>query len=490
MNYFDPSGPAAELGQLSLAELSRRIKGGEISCLEAVEGYLERIAAYDGADKLNAFITVAADEARAEAARLDGLLAEGTYLGPLHGIPIALKDNLDTAGMRTTGGSKVLADHVPSRDANVVARLKAAGAIILGKTNMHEFAFGITSNNPHYGPARNPHDGTRIAGGSSGGSAVAVATGLCAGALGSDTGGSIRIPSALCGCVGLKPTLGRVGRGGMMSLSSTFDCIGPITRTAEDAALILAAIAGPDERDAHASDQPIPDYTPQTSGWEGVRLGVPRPFFYEDNDPAVAEALEQALNKMADAGAELVELSIDDVGGATPAGFAVVLTETIHLMNDYLGQLDPPFNLNVADILDQLGADVAGVLGSQVASEGAAPVPGYAYLDAVRTFRHAFQAKMAAALDGVDALVIPTTPLPAAPIGDDAETMLNGRMLDTFGTFIRYTFFASIAGLPAITVPAGTNAAGLPIGMQLVGKPWDEATLLRLAHAWLGIPIK
>lgn len=482
MNYLDPTGPAAELGQLSLAELSRRIKNREISSLEAVNGYLERIAAYDGADKLNAFITVAADEARAEAARLDGLLADGTYLGPLHGVPIALKDNLDTAGIRTTGGSKVLADHVPSRDANVVARLKAAGAIILGKTNMHEFAFGITTNNPHYGPARNPYDATRIAGGSSGGSAVAVAAGLCAGALGTDTGGSIRIPSALCGCVGLKPTLGRVGRGGMMYLSSTFDCIGPITRSAEDAALMLAAIAGPDERDVEASDKAIPDYTPQTSGWEGIRLGVPRPFFYEDNDPAVADALEQALNKMAEAGAELVELSIDDVAAAVPPGFAIVLTETIHLMNDYLSQVDPP--LNVADILDQLGPDVAGVMGSQIGSESAAPVPGYAYLDAVRTFRHAFQAQMAAALDGVDALVIPTTPLPAAPIGDDAETMLNGRMGDTFGTFVRYTFFVSIAGLPAITVPAGSNAAGLPIGMQFVGKPWHEATLLRLAHAW------
>jgi Asp-tRNA(Asn)/Glu-tRNA(Gln) amidotransferase A subunit family amidase len=483
---FDPNGPMADLARLSLADLSTRIQRREISCREAVEGYLTRISAYDGPEGLNAFITGSADQAQAEAARLDQLLDRGTYLGPLHGVPVAVKDNLDTAGLRTTGGSKVLAHHVPATDATVVARLKAAGAIVLGKTNMHEFAFGITTNNPHYGPAHNPHDRSRITGGSSGGSAAAVAAGLCAGAIGTDTGGSIRIPSALCGCIGLKPTLGRVGRGGLMYLSSTCDCIGPITRSAEDAALILSAIAGADERDPGASTEAVPAYAPlDTAGWEGVRLGVPRHFFYEGNDPAVAQAMGNALERMAGAGAEPVDVEVGGLEDVIPAGFAIVLAETVHLLGAYLRQVEPPVNL--ADVLDQLGPDVREILGGQVGPE-AAPIPGYVYLDAVRTFREAFQANMAAALRDVDALVIPTTPLPAAPIGDDAETMLNGQMVETFGTFIRYTFLVNIAGNPAITVPVGSSDTGLPIGMQFIGHPWQEAKLLHLAHAWESQP--
>jgi len=483
MKHFDSNGPASELARTSALALGNRIKAREVSCLEAVNGYLERIAAYN--DGLGAFITVAADEARAEAKRLDQLLAKGVYLGPLHGIPIAVKDNLDTAGIPTTGGSRALAKNLPAKDAEAVARLKAAGAVILGKTNMHELAFGITGNNPHYGAARNPYDHTRIAGGSSGGSAIAAAAGLAAAAIGTDTGGSIRIPAALCGCVGLKPTWGRVGRGGLMYLSSTLDCIGPITRNAEDAALILAAIAGSagnDERDSDASTLPVPDYTPQETNWQGVRLGVPRSHFYQDNDPSVAQVLDAALGKMDAAGAELIDVAIDDIPGSVPHGFAIVFAETIHLLGEYLCQLDPP--LQIADILGQLGPDVAGVLGSQV-GEDAAPMPAHAYLDAVRVFRPAFQAKLNAALQDIDALVVPATPIPAAPIGEDAETMVNGRMEQTFATFIRHTFFANIAGLPAVTVPAGKNAAGLPVGMQFVGKHWQESGLLKLARAWL-----
>jgi Asp-tRNA(Asn)/Glu-tRNA(Gln) amidotransferase A subunit family amidase len=473
----------AELAHLSVAELSRRIEQREISCREAVEGYLARIAAYDGAEGLNAFITVAADEARAEADRLDQLLADGTHLGPLHGIPLAIKDNLDTAGIKTTGGTKALANHTPSSDAHVVAKLKEAGAIVLGKTNMHEFAFGITSNNPHFGPVRNPHDPTRIAGGSSGGSAAAVAAGLCPAAIGTDTGGSIRIPAAVCGTVGLKPTLGRVGRGGLMYLATTFDCIGPITHTATDAALILQAIAGSDPRDAAASTETPPAFLPKGGSWRGVRLGVPRDFFYEDNDPAVTQAMEEALQKMEGAGAELVEVRLEGAEGIVPAGFAIVLPESVHLINGYLRQLDSP--LNLADILDQLGPEVGGILGSQVGAEGAAPIPGYVYLDAVRGFRTMFQANMAATLAGVDALVTPTTPLPASPIGEDAETMLNERMVETFGAFIRYTFLVNMAGNPALSVPVGKTETGLPLGLQFIGAHWAEAKLLQLGQTWL-----
>ncbi|MEM7344840.1 MAG: amidase [Chloroflexota bacterium] len=484
LNVFDPNGPAAELSHLSLTSLSAKIEAKEISCRAAVEGYLARIEAYDSHDGLNAFITVTADMALAEADRLDQLLADGTHLGPLHGIPIAIKDNLDTAGIRTTGGCQALDGHIPTADAQVVARLKQAGAIILGKTNMHELAYGITSNNPHYGPVRNPYDLTRIAGGSSGGSAAAVASGLCAGALGTDTGGSIRIPAALCGLVGLKPTVGRVGRGGLMYLSNTMDCIGPMTHTIEDAAFLLNAMTGIDSRDSAASVESAPHYTPDEADWRGIRLGIPCRFFYEDNAPEVAQAMEQALKHMEAAGAEIIEVDLDyDPENLRPASSAIVLSETIHLLADYLQTLETP--LTVAEILPHLGQDVAASLGSQVGFKTSSPIPGYAYLDALNKVRPKIQASFEQALADVDALVTPTTPLAAAPIGDDEETLLNERRVGTFGAFIRYTSPSNMTGFPALTVPLQATEEGLPLGLQFLGKPWREAKLLRLGHNWM-----
>lgn len=314
---------------------------------------------------------------------------------------------------------------------------------------------------------------------------MAVAAGLCAAALGTDTGGSVRIPSALCGCVGLKATNGRIDCGGLMFLSTTCDCVGPITRTAEDVALMLHVLAGSDDRDGDAADRPALDATVDDVPWEDVRLGVLREYFYEDNDSAVTTALKSALDRMASAGAGIVEVQADGLEEllrqATPTGFALVLPESVHLINRYLETADPPRDL--AEILEELGPDVQAALGSQIGSD-AAPVPGHVYFDAVNSFQPALRSAMEAALQDVDALVTPTTPLPAAPIGDDAETMLNGRTVETFNTFIRYTFPVNMAGLPAITVPAGTNDSGLPIGMQFIGPAWEEKTLLRLAHAW------
>ncbi len=482
MTFADPNGPAAELAQLSLMELSDRIAAKQMSCWEAVEGYLARIEAYDGSDGINAYITVAADEALAEADRLDALLAEGIHLGPLHGVPIAIKDNLETASLKTTGGSTILVENVPATDATAVAKLKEAGAIILGKTNMHELAFGITSNNPHYGPVRNPYDLSRIAGGSSGGSGAAVVAGLCAAAIGTDTGGSIRIPAALCGAIGLKPTLGRVGRGGLIALSETCDCIGPITKTAEDAALVLQALIGPDERDPITASDATANFQPNTGSWQGVRLGIPRGLFYDDLDPAVTEVMDQALKQMENAGATLVEVRIDGLDGVVPSGFAIVLSETVHLLGGYLGRLDPP--LTIPDILDQLGPDVNAILGGQVGPE-AQPIPGHVYLDSVNTFRSALTVSFLSALDRVDALVTPTVPLPAAPIGQDAEVSHNRQNAPTFLTYVRNTFPVSLAGLPALTVPVGHNETGLPLGMQFIGQPWQEAKLLQLGHNWM-----
>ena len=319
-----------DLATLSAAQLAKRIRDRQLSIKELTQAYLDRIAKYDGRDGINAFITLDREGALKEAERLDGVLRQGRVLGPLHGIPLAVKDNLDTAGLRTTGGSKILEKWVPKVDATAVWRLRQAGCVVLGKTNMHEFAFGITTNNPHYGPTRNPYDRTRIPGGSSGGSGAAVASGFCAAAVGTDTGGSVRIPAALCGAVGLKPTLGRVGRGGMMYLSTTRDVIGPMARTVEDAALLLRAMAGPDPRDMDADPESAPNYSRGLArGLKGIRIGVPRKYFYEDNHPDVARLTEQALKDMERLGATLVDVEVKNLDLALPTGFAIVLPEAI-----------------------------------------------------------------------------------------------------------------------------------------------------------------
>ena len=471
------------LSSLSMAELWRQLRTRKISAKEVVQAYLDRIAKHDGRDGINAYITVDREGALKEAERLDGLMKEGRPPAALHGIPIAVKDNLDTAGLRTTGGSKILERWVPQEDANAVWRLRQAGCVILGKTNMHEFAFGITTNNPHYGPTRNPYDRTRIPGGSSGGSGAAVASGFCAAAVGTDTGGSVRIPAALCGAVGLKPTLGRVGRGGMMYLSTTRDVIGPMTRTVEDAALLLAAMAGADPRDMDAEVKSAPNYARGLGrGLRGVRIGVPRKYFYEENHPDVQRLTELALKEMERLGATLVEVEVKNLDLALPTGFAIVLPEAIFAMETYLKQMDPQATID--KYLPQFGPDVQGILGGQKGTDKAKPVPGYAYLEAMNTNRPRVQAGFKEALAKVDALVTPTTPLPAAKIGEDAEVELLGKKVNTFFTFIKDCDPVSVAGYPALSVPAGWSADGLPVGIQIVGRPWEEGRILRIGYAY------
>ncbi|HET7876137.1 MAG TPA: amidase [Methylomirabilota bacterium] len=475
--------PADELAQLSAAELANRLRTRQLSVKELVGVHLDRIGRYDGRDGLNAFITVDREGALKEAERLDGLLKQGRLLGPLHGLPLAVKDNLDTAGLRTTGGSKILEQWVPKEDASVVKRLRAAGCVILGKTNMHEFAFGITTNNPHWGPTRNPYDRTRIPGGSSGGSGAAVAAGLCAAAVGTDTGGSVRIPAALCGGVGLKPTLGRVGRGGMMYLSFTRDVVGPMTRTVEDAGLLLRAMAGPDPRDMDAEGGVVPSYgRGLLKGLRGVRIGVPRRYFYEGNHPEVDRLTEQALKDMQGLGATLVDVEVKNLDIALPTGFAIVLPEAIYAMEAYLRQMDPAATID--KYLPQFGPDVQAILGGQKGTAETKPVTGYAYLEALHANRPKVQAGFREALAQVDALVTPTTPLPAAKIGEDAETELLGKKVNTFFTFIKDCDPVSVAGYPALSVPAGFTADGLPVGIQIIGRPWEEARILKIGYAY------
>ncbi|MDH7500036.1 MAG: amidase family protein [candidate division NC10 bacterium] len=475
-----------DLADSSLYELSQRIQRGEITSRHLVETYLDRIRRLDGPNGLNAYITVAEEEALRRAEELDRLAQQKKFQGPLHGLPIAVKDNLDTEDMPTTGGSQILMGWRPPQDAHVVQRLRKAGAIILGKTNMHEFAFGITTNNPHYGPTRNPYDPTCIPGGSSGGSAAAVAAALCAGAIGTDTGGSVRIPAALCGVVGLKPTLGRVGRGGMMYLSFMRDVIGPLTRTVMDSALILEVIAGSDPRDPESQPHRLPPLLSpllkEAPSLRGRKFGVPRKYFFEVIHPDTQEVMERALRKIQSLGAKIKEVEVKHMDLATPTGFNIVLTECIYLMEDYLRAFDPEATID--KYLDQMGPDVKGVLGSQKGTPDSKPVPGYVYAQSVREDRRKMIAGFQEALRGLDALLLPTTPLPAAKIGDDVETELQGQRVNTFLTFIRNCDPISVVGYPAITVPAGYSKDGLPIGLQMVARPWEEGHLLRMAYAF------
>ena len=469
------------LAQSSLLDLSKMVHKGEISSQELVELYLGRIRRFGGRKGINAYITVAGDEALKQAEQLDKLAKQKKFKGPLHGIPLAVKDNLDTKDIRTTGGSKILASWIPPTNAHVVNKLQEAGAIILGKTNMHEFAFGITTNNPFYGPTRNPYDPTRIPGGSSGGSAAAVASGFCAGAIGTDTGGSVRIPASLCNLVGLKPTLGRVGRGGMMCLSFTRDVIGPMTRTVMDSALMLKVMAGKDSGDPESSGDPVPNYMSLLKGdLKGKRFGVPGKYFFEDIHSETRTAIDEAIRRIQNLGGVVKDVEVKHMDIATSTGFNIVLAECIYLLENYLRWFNP--KATIAEYLDQMGPDVKAVLGGQIGMPKSKPVPGYVYAKSVREDRNKMIAGFKEAMTNVDALLLPTTPLPASKIGEDVETDLEGKKVNTFLTFIKDCDPVSVVGYPAITVPAGYTRTGLPIGLQIVARPFEEAKLLQVAH--------
>jgi aspartyl-tRNA(Asn)/glutamyl-tRNA(Gln) amidotransferase subunit A len=472
-----------DLENLSLDQLSKMIRKGEVRAKTLVEAYLERIQKYDRPNGINAYITVAADEALKQAEELDTLAQKKRFRGSLHGLPIAVKDILDTKGIRTTGGSKILSSWIPPEDAHVVKKLKEAGAIILGKTNTHEFAFGITTNNPHYGPTRNPYDFSRIPGGSSGGSGAATAAALCGGAIGSDTGGSIRIPAALCGVVGLKPTLGRVGRTGSMYLSFTRDVIGPMTRTVMDSAIILEAIAGKDPGDSGSSLKPVPRYTALLKGGlRGKRFGVPKKYIYEVIHPDTEKVMDESLGKIRKMGGVINEVEIKHIDQAYAADFNVVISEAVYFIENYLKAFDPQATID--KYLDQMGPDVKELFGRQKGTPGSNPVPGYLYVKTLREECNKMISGFHEVLSDVDGLLFPTTPLPAAKIGEDIETELQGKKVSTFLTYIRNCMPMNVVGYPAISVPAGYSQTGLPIGLEIVTRPWEEDKLLSMAYAF------
>ena len=343
---MDPS----ELVFLSIADAAELVAGRQLSPVEIVDAHLRRIDATDGA--LNSFITLLRDESMAAAREAEGAIASGGYIGPLHGLPIGLKDLYYTKGIRTTMGSKIMGEFVPDADAAVTERFHAAGAIVIGKLQMHEFALGATSENPHYGPAHNPWDTGRMTGGSSGGSGSAVASGQCMGALGSDTGGSVRIPASLCGIVGLKPTFGRVSRYGVYPLSWSFDTVGPMTRTVRDAALVLNAIAGHDSRDLSSSRRPTEDFAERLEdGISGVRIGIPREYFFEKTEPQVTDSVREAASVLEGLGASVDEVSIPVLEHSQTISTPISQAEASQIHTEHL-----------RDRAHDIGADVRGRL--------------------------------------------------------------------------------------------------------------------------------
>jgi len=446
------------LTRLTIAEAAPLVRGREVSPVELTEACLDRIEAVE--PRLNAFITVTAEEARRQARQAAEEVARGQYRGPLHGVPVALKDLFATAGVRTTAGSRILADNVPAADSDSAARLRGAGAVLLGKLNMHEFAYGATGVNPHYGPVLNPWDTSRITGGSSSGSGAAVASGECFAALGTDTGGSIRIPASLCGVVGLKPTFGRVSRRGVIPLSWALDHAGPLARCVEDAAIVLQAIAGHDPLDASSSDTPVPDYTAGLQdGVRGLRLGVPREFFFDAAGTEVEAAVREAISALEGLGAAVREVSLPLISEAPAAVTAIMLPEALAYHRRWMEERPDDYGEDVRYRLE-LGSTFLAVH----------------YVQAQR-FREVIVNRWRDEVFAeVDLLAMPTTMVAALPI----------EVSDLSATFqlIRNTNPLNLLGVPAVSVPCGFTAGGLPIGLQLAGRWWDEATVLRAAYAY------
>ena len=456
----------ADLFWASMTELAGLIGTKAVSPVEVTRVHLERIASHDTA--LKSYITICADSALAAAREAEAALMAGRPLGPLHGVPYGLKDLYDTAGIKTTGGSKILGDRVPTADATVTRRLAEAGAVLLGKLNMVEFAYGPEGFNPHYGDAHNPWDRAthRLTGGSSSGSGAAVAAGLAPGALGSDTGGSIRIPASLCGITGLKPTYGRVSRAGVLPLAWSMDHVGPMTRTAADAALMLTAMAGYDAADPSTSVLPVPDYRAALTGdVKGLRVGLLRGFFLDGATPEVRAAVEQAARTLAAAGAVVDEVSLVQMGNTGPAAFAIIGSEALAYHAPTLRTRADDYDPEVARRL-----------------KTAAFIGGHHYVRAQQV-RALIRADVDAALARRDVLLAPSTPM-TAPALDDRQVALGDGPSPVRPALIRFTQPFNLSGHPACSVPCGFTPAGLPVGMQIVGRPFDEATVLRAADAF------
>ena len=456
-----------ELTRLSIEHLAPRLASGEVSPVEVTQAYLDRVEARD--PDLNAYCLVMAESALAEARAAEAAIRAGHYRGPLHGVPIALKDLYDVAGVPTTAGSRLFLDNIPSEDAPSVARLRAAGAVILGKLNMHEVAYGVTGDSSHFGPTHNPWDLGRVPGGSSGGSGAAVAAGLCAAATGSDTGGSIRIPAALCGIVGLKPTYGRVPTRGLIPLSYSLDHPGPMTRSVYDAGVMLQAMSGYDPLDPTTPQQPVPIFTADLDrGVRALKVAVDPAWSLTGAHPDVLAGVEATLETLRHAGADIVEVSLPRLADANQAALDILNAEATGYHEERLRARLADFRPDVGSRL-QLGFQVRGI-------DYGHAVRLRSFL--VRDFQQLF--------DAVDLFVAPATGIPAPPMGV-SKVEVNGVTVSAREAIARFTRPFNLAGLPVLALPSGmSEEEGLPVGVQLVAAWWNEALLLRVGRVLEG----
>jgi aspartyl-tRNA(Asn)/glutamyl-tRNA(Gln) amidotransferase subunit A len=471
-----------DLKSLTIDTTRTAIAARQITASALVEQFYNKIKTDDA--EIHAYLTLCEDRALLKAKSIDDLVSKGAKLPPLAGVPIGIKDVMVTKGIRTTAGSKMLDNFIPPYDCTAVARLEAAGAILLGKMNCDEFAMGSSNENSAYGPVRNPRDKSRVPGGSSGGSAAAVAAGTAVATLGSDTGGSIRQPASFCGVVGLMPTYGRVSRYGLIAFASSLDHIGPLTRTVKDAAILLGVIAGHDPLDSTSANLPVPDYVAGLAKpVRGLKIGIPKEYFGEGLEPQVRTAVEAGIEKLRAAGCEILPISMPHTAYAIPTYYVIATAEASANLARYDG-VRYGYRAKNARTLSEMyrktrdegfGAEVKRriMLGTYALSSG--------YYDAyylkaqrvrtllTRDFEQAFQK--------VDAIVTPTAPSPAFKIGEKSDDPLSMYLADI------YTVTADLAGVPGISVPCGQTLSGLPIGLQVLGRHFDESTVLRVAAA-------
>lgn len=471
-----------DINLLTVESTRTAIREKQFTAGRLVDEFYKKIVVED--PEIHAYLMLSEDRARQQATYIDDLVGSGKPLPPLAGVPVAIKDVMVTKGIRSTAGSRILENFVPPYDCTAVARLEAAGAIILGKTNCDEFAMGSSNENSAYGPVRNPRDQSRVPGGSSGGSAACVAAGTAVAALGSDTGGSIRQPAAFCGVVGLMPTYGRVSRYGLIAFASSLDHIGPLTKTVKDAAIVLRYIAGRDPMDSTSANLPVPDYEQEIEKpVKGLKLGVPKEYFAEGLDAEVRAAVEAAIQQLAADGCEVMPISLPHTPYAIPTYYVIATAEASANLARFDG-VRYGYRSKQARTLSEMyrksrdegfGAEVKRriMLGTYALSSG--------YYDAyylkaqkvrtllARDFEEAFRQ--------VDAIVTPTTPTPAFKLGEKTDDPLQMYLADI------YTVVGDLVGVPGISVPCGKARSGLPIGVQILGKHFDESTVLRLGHA-------
>jgi aspartyl-tRNA(Asn)/glutamyl-tRNA(Gln) amidotransferase subunit A len=462
-----------DISNLTIKHLSKLIASRQISCSEVVDATMKRIQKLN--PKLNAFITILDESARREAKYADSLIKQGKYLGPLHGIPISLKDLIYVKGVRSTSGSKILADFVPDYDSTVTRKLRKAGAIIVGTNNLHEFASGITGINPHYGPSKNPWDIARMSGGSSGGSAVAVSSGMSLASIGTDTSGSIRVPASLCGIFGLKPTYGRVSKYGVMPLAPSIDHVGPLARSAWDIAAVLGVIAGHDKMDPSSAKVPIPNYLKEMSSdrrrnsdnnsSKKFKIGIPKQFFFDMIEPKVMEIFREFVDRLDSCGITTISnVEVDGTDRILETWRAIRLGESAATHDEWMVSRHQDYGEDVIRML-QKGQEITAVH----------------YLNALHKWRQDIKDVFLKAMSGYDGLLVPTTIIPA-PFLNQNEVNIEGKTIEVYSSLSKLTTVFDITGLPALNVPAGLVDSKLPVGVQLVGRPFDESRILKIAY--------